>query len=121
MFDLTGHTALVTGAGQGMGLGVAMALAAQGARVAVNDYYKERAEKAAAQIREAGGTAIGIGADVTDPASIKAMIADIETRMPGRKDAMIRALANVRPSHLMDRNLFDFANLTGNSKTDGAN
>jgi 2-hydroxycyclohexanecarboxyl-CoA dehydrogenase len=81
MFDLTGHTALVTGAGQGMGLGVAAALAAQGARVAVNDYSAERAEKAAAQIREAGGTAIGIGADVTDPASIKAMIAEIERQL----------------------------------------
>ena len=53
--------------------------------------------------------------------AMKAMIADIETRMPGRKDAMIRALANVRPSHLMDRNLFDFANLTGNPEAEEAN
>ena len=29
--------------------------------------------------------------------AMKAMLADIETRMPGRKDTMIRALANVRP------------------------
>jgi 2-hydroxycyclohexanecarboxyl-CoA dehydrogenase len=81
MFDLTGHIALVTGAGQGMGLGVAKALAAQGAKVAVNDYYAERAQQAAAQIHEAGGTAIGIGADVTDPASIKAMIAEIDRQL----------------------------------------
>jgi len=81
MFDLTGHTALVTGAGQGMGLGVARALAAQGARVAVNDYYAERAEKAAIQIREAGGTAIGIGTDVTDLASVRAMVADIKRQL----------------------------------------
>ena len=39
------------------------------------------------------------------------MIADIETRMPGRKDTMIRALTNVRPSHLLDRSLFDFLRL----------
>jgi tRNA 2-thiocytidine biosynthesis protein TtcA len=39
----------------------------------------------------------------------KAMLADIEARMPGRKDTMIRALTNVRPSHLLDRKLFDFA------------
>ena len=32
--------------------------------------------------------------------------------MPGRKDTMIRALGNVRPSHLIDRKLFDFAALT---------
>jgi tRNA 2-thiocytidine biosynthesis protein TtcA len=42
---------------------------------------------------------------------MKAMLDDIERRMPGRKDTMIRALANVRPSHLMDTGLFDFAGL----------
>ena len=44
--------------------------------------------------------------------SMKAMLADIEARMPGRKDTMIRAMTTVRPSHLLDRNLFDFAGLT---------
>jgi len=43
--------------------------------------------------------------------AMKAMLEDIERRMPGRKDTMIRALANVRPSHLLDRQLFDFAGL----------
>ena len=42
---------------------------------------------------------------------MKAMLDDIEKKMPGRKDTMIRALANVRPSHLLDRKLFDFAGL----------
>ncbi len=42
---------------------------------------------------------------------IKQMLNDIESRMPGRKDSMIRALANVRPSHLLDPKLFDFSNL----------
>lgn len=43
--------------------------------------------------------------------AMKAMLDDIERRMPGRKDTMIRALTNVRPSHLLDRTLFDFAGL----------
>lgn len=43
--------------------------------------------------------------------AMKAMLEDIERRMPGRKDTMIRALANVRASQLLDRNLFDFAGL----------
>ena len=43
--------------------------------------------------------------------AMKAMLEDIERRMPGRKDTMIRALANTRPSHLLDRKLFDFAGL----------
>jgi tRNA 2-thiocytidine biosynthesis protein TtcA len=41
--------------------------------------------------------------------AMKMMLEDIEQRMPGRKDTMIRALANVRPSHLLDRKLFDFS------------
>lgn len=41
--------------------------------------------------------------------AMKAMLDDIERRMPGRKDTMIRAMTNVRPSHLLDTRLFDFA------------
>ncbi|TJV88658.1 MAG: tRNA 2-thiocytidine(32) synthetase TtcA, partial [Mesorhizobium sp.] len=43
--------------------------------------------------------------------AMKAMLEDLEKRMPGRKDTMIRAITNVRPSHLLDRKLFDFAAL----------
>ena len=48
--------------------------------------------------------------------AMKAMLTDIEKRMPGRKDTMIRALGHARPSHLLDPKLFDFASL---SLTDG--
>ncbi|PBB21513.1 tRNA 2-thiocytidine(32) synthetase TtcA [Mesorhizobium sp. WSM4313] len=50
--------------------------------------------------------------------AMKAMLDDIEKRMPGRKDTMIRAMANVRPSHLLDRKLFDFAGLDANPGQD---
>ena len=50
--------------------------------------------------------------------AMKAMLDDIERRMPGRKDTMIRALANARPSHLLDRSLFDFAGLAASSGSD---
>jgi tRNA 2-thiocytidine biosynthesis protein TtcA len=43
--------------------------------------------------------------------AMKAMLDDIEKRMPGRKDIMIRALGNVNPSHLLDPKLFDFMGL----------
>ncbi|ANL46997.1 tRNA 2-thiocytidine biosynthesis protein TtcA [Rhizobium phaseoli] len=44
--------------------------------------------------------------------AMKDMLADIERRMPGRKDTMLRALAHVNPSHLLDPKLFDFSSLT---------
>ena len=43
--------------------------------------------------------------------AMKAMLAEIETRMPGRKDAMLRALGHTNPSHLLDPKLFDFSSL----------
>ena len=48
---------------------------------------------------------------------MKAMLDDIEKKMPGRKETMIRAMANVRPSHLLDRDLFDFTGLNPESET----
>jgi len=43
--------------------------------------------------------------------AMKAMLDDLEKRMPGRKDIMIRALGNIRPSHMLDPKLFDFLSL----------
>ncbi|MDB5623745.1 MAG: tRNA 2-thiocytidine(32) synthetase TtcA [Devosia sp.] len=43
--------------------------------------------------------------------AMKAMLSDIEKRMPGRKDVMIRAMGNINPSHMLDPRLFDFAGL----------
>jgi len=45
--------------------------------------------------------------------AMKAMLEEFERKMPGRKDVMIRALGNVRASHLLDPKLFDFAALGG--------
>lgn len=44
-------------------------------------------------------------------AQIKRMLDEWETRVPGRRDVMFRALRNVNPSHLMDAGIFDFAAL----------
>ncbi|MUO80922.1 tRNA 2-thiocytidine(32) synthetase TtcA [Agrobacterium vitis] len=44
--------------------------------------------------------------------AMKDMLAGIEAKMPGRKDAMLRALSHVNPSHLLDPALFDFSGLT---------
>lgn len=42
---------------------------------------------------------------------LKLLLGDLEKRMPGRKDIMIKALSNVRASHLLDEKIFDFKHL----------
>ncbi len=77
MFDLTGRTALVTGAGQNVGAGIARALAAQGATVVVNDLRAERADATVAAITAAGGQASSAEFDVTDYDAVAAAIDDV--------------------------------------------
>lgn len=67
LFEMDNLVALVTGAGQGMGLGVAKALAKQGAKVVINDFYPERAENAAQQLRAEGFQACAAPGDITQP------------------------------------------------------
>ena len=77
VLDLAGRVALVTGAGQGVGRQIALHLAAHNSGgIVVNDYYVERAEAVAEEIRSTGVKAIAAQADVTDQTSVKKMVAD---------------------------------------------
>lgn len=69
--SLAGKRALVTGSSRGIGADTVGYFAAAGASVVVNFRNKEaRALKIVDSIREAGGNAIAVGADLTDPASV---------------------------------------------------
>jgi 2-hydroxycyclohexanecarboxyl-CoA dehydrogenase len=81
LLDLTGQVALVTGAGQGVGATISRFLAAQGAAVAVNDYYPDRARAIAEEITAAGRAAIGVAADVTAFDDVMAMVADVSNQL----------------------------------------
>ncbi|MEU9054264.1 SDR family oxidoreductase [Streptomyces sp. NPDC048384] len=70
--NLTGRTAVVTGAASGIGEAVAVLLAEQGARVALLARRGQRLDELAAKITAGGGTALGVVADVTDDASVAA-------------------------------------------------
>jgi NAD(P)-dependent dehydrogenase (short-subunit alcohol dehydrogenase family) len=70
MFNLEGHCALVTGAGQGVGAQIAKVLAEHGATVLVNDLFHERADVVVEEIRNAGGTAAALIADITNLESL---------------------------------------------------
>ncbi|WP_326789383.1 SDR family oxidoreductase [Streptomyces sp. NBC_00151] len=61
--DLSGRTAVVTGASRGIGLAIAQALAAAGGNVVLTSRSQEAADAAAAQV---GGTAIGVGVHAVD-------------------------------------------------------
>ena len=77
---LAGKTALVTGAAQGIGKAIAARLAADGATVIVSDINAEGAKAAAASI---GGKAKAIAADISDPASVKALFGEIQALTGG--------------------------------------
>jgi 2-hydroxycyclohexanecarboxyl-CoA dehydrogenase len=70
MSQLSGRTALITGAGQNVGAQTARVLASAGARVIVNDLFADRAETVVEQIRTAGGSAQTAVCDVTDLAAV---------------------------------------------------
>jgi NAD(P)-dependent dehydrogenase (short-subunit alcohol dehydrogenase family) len=74
-------TAVVAGGSKGMGRAVADILAADGARVAVMARGRQALDETAAALRAAGSPdAIGIGVDVTDPASIEAGFREVAER-----------------------------------------
>jgi len=68
------RVAAVSGAASGMGLAIARTLAARGDRVALLDLRGEAAERAAAELREAGAAALGVEVDVSDRAAVEAAL-----------------------------------------------
>lgn len=71
-FDLTGRTALVTGASSGLGLHFARTLAAAGAAVVVAARRRDRLEALVGAIESGGGRALAVEMDVTDGDSVRA-------------------------------------------------
>jgi len=82
--ELRGRAALVTGAGHRVGRAIALALAARGARVAVH-YNRSGvpAEETAARIRQAGGDARLLQADLTRPEAPARLVDDAATALDG--------------------------------------
>ncbi len=78
LFSLAGETALVTGASSGLGAHFAGVLARAGARVVIAARRVDRLEALAREISAAGGTAVPVALDVTDPASVAECFAAAE-------------------------------------------
>jgi NAD(P)-dependent dehydrogenase (short-subunit alcohol dehydrogenase family) len=87
--SLTGKVALVTGSSRGIGADTVRYFAEAGADVVINFRNKApRAEKLAAQLRELGGRALVVGADLTDPASVADMFERVRAEY-GRLDVLV--------------------------------
>lgn len=79
-FDLSGQTALITGAARGIGAGIAARLARAGATVAIADLNAEAAADQAGKLRAEGLAAFSEGLDVTDPSSVRAAVDSVLAR-----------------------------------------
>lgn len=83
--ELQGRVALITGAGSGLGLATARVFAREGARVIINDIRLEAAEAA---VRALGDGHLAIAGDVSDEASVNAMVAEAEAHY-GKIDILV--------------------------------
>ena len=88
IFDISGKTAIVTGASYGLGVTMAETFAEAGANVVLAARSKEKLADVAAAIESRGGKALSVECDVTDSASVKAMVDAARARF-GRVDILV--------------------------------
>src|SRR6185503_13370714 len=109
MSRLSDKVALVTGASRGIGAAIARRLAADGAKVAVNySRSREAADAVVRDIRSAGGEAIWVQADLSDPAQIAPMI-EKTVQTFGRLDILVNNAAVAEPAPIESSDLDHYA------------
>ena len=94
LFDITGKTAIVTGASSGLGEAFSKILAERGANVVLAARRTERLEEVAGKIVQGGGKAIAVSCDVGDAAQVKQMVATAAERF-GRVDILVNNAGQV--------------------------
>ena len=105
LFDLSGKTALVSGASRGIGESIARLLAAQGAHVVCTSRKLEGCEAVAASIRADGGSAEAMAMHVGDPAAIEAVFAALDTTGRAPDILINNAAANPYFGPMLDMDL----------------
>ena len=73
-YDLSGKTVIVTGGASGIGEAAAVLYAKEGCQVVISDLNEEKGNKLAEEIKQAGGKAIFVRADVSNPADCKELV-----------------------------------------------
>ena len=88
LFDITGKTAIVTGASSGLGVTFAEVLSAGGANVVLAARRTDRLQQVAEKISQGGGKALPVTCDVGDPEQVKAMV-DASVQRFDRVDILV--------------------------------
>ncbi|MEO6996467.1 MAG: SDR family NAD(P)-dependent oxidoreductase [Terracoccus sp.] len=101
MNRLQGHVAVITGGASGIGQASANLFAAEGAAIVIGDLAEQDAAAAAAKIIAAGGRAVGVAVDVTDEASLSALVETAVTTF-GRLDVMCNHVGGSNPRKDLD-------------------
>lgn len=99
-FDLTGKTAIVTGAGRGIGKALAVGLAEAGAQVAVVSRTRAQLEELVASIEQMGGKAWAIEADLTEQGAAEKVVEETVRQLGGLHILVNNAGLNVRKKAL---------------------
>ena len=98
MFDLSGMTALVTGASGGLGSAIAKALAGQGARLAVSGSNVEKLEAFRASL---GGDHVALPCNLSDGAAVDALVPQAVEALGGKLDILVNNAGVTRDNLLM--------------------
>ena len=98
MFDLTGMTALVTGASGGLGSSIAKALAAQGARLAVSGSNVDKLEAFRASL---GGDHVALPCNLSDGAAVDQLVPQAVEALGGKLDILVNNAGVTRDNLLM--------------------
>jgi 3-oxoacyl-[acyl-carrier protein] reductase len=86
MFDLSGMTALVTGASGGLGSAIAQALAGQGAQLAVSGSNRDKLESFRARL---GGDHVALPCNLSDGAAVDALVPQAVEALGGKLDILV--------------------------------
>jgi 3-oxoacyl-[acyl-carrier protein] reductase len=106
------RTAIVTGAGRGIGAAIALRLAKDGNRVGVIDLREEDTTTTVDSIREAGGEAIGVGADVSNQEAVTAAVKRIADEL-GAPTILINNAGILRDNLLFKMSVDDWDAVMG--------